>query len=161
MAEYIIQGQTLTDIADAIRTKDGSSAPILTEDMASAIIAIPSGNPNTQQTIVGNVANPWGDVDYTQLVAALASGDAHATIAFVFNDTRVMMPLASNGYIVYCSAATIGEDVASSFSAVLKWHSTGLIAIAKAIMGGQLQNLISYTPRMESVLTIYWHPMPD
>jgi hypothetical protein len=43
MAEYIIQDSTLTDIADAIRAKDGSSAPILTEDMADAIAAIPSG----------------------------------------------------------------------------------------------------------------------
>ena len=119
------------------------------------------GNPNTQQTIVGNVANPWGDVDYTQLVAALASGDAHATIAFEFNGMGVMMPLASNGYNVYGSAATIGEDVASSLSAVLKWHSTGPIAIAKAITGGQLQNMISYTPRLVSSLTIYWHPMPE
>lgn len=43
MAEYIIQDSTLTDIADSIRAKDGSSAPILTEDMADAIAAIPSG----------------------------------------------------------------------------------------------------------------------
>lgn len=43
MADYLIQDSTLTDIADAIRAKDGSSAPILTEDMADAIAAIPSG----------------------------------------------------------------------------------------------------------------------
>jgi hypothetical protein len=43
MSEYLIQDSTLTDIADAIRAKDGSSAPILTEDMADAIAAIPSG----------------------------------------------------------------------------------------------------------------------
>lgn len=42
MADYLIQDSTLTDIADAIRAKDGSSAPILTEDMASAIAAIPT-----------------------------------------------------------------------------------------------------------------------
>ena len=43
MSEYLIQDSTLTDIADAIRAKDGSSAPILTEDMADAIAAIPTG----------------------------------------------------------------------------------------------------------------------
>ena len=46
MTDYLIQDSTLTDIADAIRAKDGSSAPILTEDMADAIAAIPSGGGN-------------------------------------------------------------------------------------------------------------------
>jgi len=52
MAEYIIQDSTLTDIADAIRAKDGSSAPILTEDMADAIAAIPSGTTITDGIVV-------------------------------------------------------------------------------------------------------------
>ena len=51
MAEYIIQDSTLTDIADAIRAKDGSSAPILTEDMADAIAAIPSGTTITDGVV--------------------------------------------------------------------------------------------------------------
>lgn len=43
MASYIIQDTTLTDIADAIREKDGGTDPILTENMASRILAIPTG----------------------------------------------------------------------------------------------------------------------
>lgn len=37
---YIIQGETLTDIANAIREKTGKSEPILAENMASEILSI-------------------------------------------------------------------------------------------------------------------------
>lgn len=43
MSIYTIQSETLTDIADAIRSKTGSSALIPTENMASEITNIPSG----------------------------------------------------------------------------------------------------------------------
>lgn len=43
MSSYIIQSGTLTDIANAIRSKAGTSSSIATEDMASSILAIPSG----------------------------------------------------------------------------------------------------------------------
>ena len=41
--KYIINGETLSDIADAIREKKESSAPILTEDMADEILSIEMG----------------------------------------------------------------------------------------------------------------------
>lgn len=37
MADYLIQESTLTGIADAIRTKEGSAGPIATTDFASRI----------------------------------------------------------------------------------------------------------------------------
>lgn len=43
MAEYMIQGDTLTGIADAIRGKTGKSDPIQTSSMAAEIQAIPTG----------------------------------------------------------------------------------------------------------------------
>lgn len=43
MSNYLIQGQTLTDIADAIRSKTGSSSPISGADMATEIENIPTG----------------------------------------------------------------------------------------------------------------------
>ena len=49
MSNYIIQGQTLTDIADAIRAKSGSSANIMAADMADAITNLPSGEVPTIQ----------------------------------------------------------------------------------------------------------------
>lgn len=43
MSDYLIQSETLADIADAIRAKTGGSALINPEDMASKIESIPSG----------------------------------------------------------------------------------------------------------------------
>lgn len=61
MANYLIQGSTLTGIADAIRSKTSGSSPILTENMASAIMGISGGSsdapfsqPYTQTKIVDN-----------------------------------------------------------------------------------------------------------
>lgn len=44
MADYVIKGQTLTDIADAIRSKTGGSSPIDVSDFATEIENIPSGS---------------------------------------------------------------------------------------------------------------------
>ena len=44
MAEYLIQDTTLTSIADAIRSKTGTSALIAPQNMASEIGNIPSGS---------------------------------------------------------------------------------------------------------------------
>lgn len=43
MSEYRIQDTTLTDIADAIRSKTGSAATILVSEMANEIESIPTG----------------------------------------------------------------------------------------------------------------------
>ena len=45
------------------------------------------GNPNTQQTIIGTAANPWGDVNYSDLAAALYSGNAHAVMHVRMGDS--------------------------------------------------------------------------
>lgn len=48
MSEYLIQGETLSGIADAIRVKTGKSDPIQANSMASEIQAIPSGGGSEQ-----------------------------------------------------------------------------------------------------------------
>ena len=62
MADYLVNGQQLTDIADAIRTKTGTTGGIETSEMASAINSISTGsvattsNPNL--LINSNFRNP-------------------------------------------------------------------------------------------------------
>lgn len=46
MAEYLIQSETLDDIADAINAKTGGSSAMTPAEMAAAIAAIPSGGTN-------------------------------------------------------------------------------------------------------------------
>lgn len=51
MSEYIIESQTLTDIADAIRGKTGSSSTLTPLEMPNAIANIPSGSSINTTTI--------------------------------------------------------------------------------------------------------------
>ena len=48
MAEYLVQEETLTDIADAIREQTGDSDPIMLSNFASEIASITGGS-NTQE----------------------------------------------------------------------------------------------------------------
>ena len=49
MSEYLIQGATLTSIADAIRAKTGSEESISVSDMAAEIEALPSGGGDSSE----------------------------------------------------------------------------------------------------------------
>lgn len=51
MSEYRIQDTTLTDIADAIRSKTGSSASIIVSEMANEIESIPTGSGERNKTV--------------------------------------------------------------------------------------------------------------
>lgn len=59
MADRLIQTSTLQGIANAIRTKDGTSATIQVSDFADRIEAIPTG----------------GENDYTDLVFLIIGGN--------------------------------------------------------------------------------------
>lgn len=52
MAEYVVQGQTLTDIADAIREKTGSSLKLKPTAMSEQIAAIETGTDTSDATAV-------------------------------------------------------------------------------------------------------------
>ena len=88
MADYLIQDSTLTDIADAIRAKDGSSAPILTEDMADAIAAIPSGG------------DPW------ELIADYTSDEAANVVVAEIPEGKQMY---KNYRVQYLGTASAGD----------------------------------------------------
>ena len=51
MAEYLIQGETLTGIADAIREKTGGTDPVAVSDMAGKIAEIKAGGGNIDALI--------------------------------------------------------------------------------------------------------------
>ena len=52
MSEYVIRGQTLTDIAAAIRTKSGTQEQYRPDQMAAAIQAIPSAGTEMEDLLV-------------------------------------------------------------------------------------------------------------
>jgi hypothetical protein len=118
-------------------------------------------NPNTKQTIVGTAANPWGDVSYITLAAALCNGNAHAVIQVQMGDTVVKSPLLSNsGDLIYGGSASIGTTIAASGAAEFNWNANGSINYIRVMSGGQIQDYTAYAAAMQTGLTIYWHPMP-
>lgn len=62
MSEYVIQGKTLTDIANAIRTKSSTQEQYRPDQMAAAIEAIPSGGTEMEDQLV---ERPRTFVEYT------------------------------------------------------------------------------------------------
>lgn len=53
MSEYLIQGETLTGIADAIRGKTGGTEPVAVSDMAAQIEGIPVGGDEVLTQLIG------------------------------------------------------------------------------------------------------------
>ena len=91
MAEYLIQGETLTGIADAIRGKTGGTDPVAVSDMAAAIRAIQAGG-STPAAPVGHKNVNFYDYDGTlvasytleeaQALNVLPNGPAHDGLVF-------------------------------------------------------------------------------
>jgi hypothetical protein len=79
MSNYIIQGQTLTDIADAIRDKTGSNGLITPEDMPTAIESIETGGGGGGETV------PAGAIP-TDFVYQSSTGLYHPTGAIITGD---------------------------------------------------------------------------
>ena len=54
MTKYLVEGETLTDIADSIREKTGDDSPIRLSDFANQIYSISGGHDySTTETVVG------------------------------------------------------------------------------------------------------------
>ena len=82
MPNYMIEGQTLTDIADAIRAKTGSSDPITGANMASEIENIPSGGDESYsnelwKSVLSDLTTVYTGSSYTltDLITAYDGGE--------------------------------------------------------------------------------------
>lgn len=71
MAEYLVQGESITAVADAIREKGGTTAPLsFPAGMAEAVRDIPSGG--TDIVITSNVTNA---LDFCNIFASAIGSD--------------------------------------------------------------------------------------
>lgn len=70
MAEYLIQEETLVDIANSIRSKIGTAEQLAVSDFALSIEAIEAGGGKTTKTI--NI--DWsGDEEYTCMISYISN----------------------------------------------------------------------------------------
>lgn len=74
MTKYLVDGETLTDIADAIREQTGESSPIMLSDFAQQIAAISGGvNYSADEQAVGTWID--GSVVYQKSYTGSVSGN--------------------------------------------------------------------------------------
>lgn len=85
----------LTDVADAIREKKGSSDTILASDFDTEIENLPSGggadlSEYFNNTINENITNYGFTLDYVKKVADLIIGDNVTQLSYIFNDYHTL-----------------------------------------------------------------------
>lgn len=109
MASYVIQDTTLTDIADAIREKDGGTDPILTENMASRILAIPTGGG-------GGVITPEYTEEQILNNSSLASSFTFSKDYHNYEMLRVVLYNSSNQHYESQFIVAEGIDLSKTYS---------------------------------------------
>ena len=82
---YIIQGETLTDIADAIRNKKGSNNLIDAADMATEIDSIPTGS---------SIPTPSIELTDYKLATGIGNG-TYLPRKMIFHNTTGVVPFLS------------------------------------------------------------------
>ena len=109
MAEYLIQGETLTGIADAIRGKTGGTGPVAVSDMAAQIVGIQAGGGDIDALI---------DRSITEISSSSATSIGDGAFSSCSALTTVDFPAATSigGYAFQnCSAlTTVDFPVATS-----------------------------------------------
>ena len=97
MAEYLIQDSTLTNIANAVRSKTGKSGSILVSNIANEISNISTGV-ELNFTVVGGTTAPSNPVENTIWI------NTSTTISsWEFSATQ---PIASSGKVWICISAS-------------------------------------------------------
>lgn len=110
MTAYLINDDTLTDIADAIRTKTGGSSSITPLNMPTEILSIPSGgSPVLDQLSVtanGTYTPPSGTDGYDEVVVNVSGGSAPSAdddVVFFDYDGTVLYSYSKSDFLALLS----------------------------------------------------------
>lgn len=131
------------------------------------VTVVVDSNPNYVETITGTLANPWGDINVTELFDAIESGAATAYIIDNAIEQRWKICLQSFGGNVFgfCGQAkpsTSGTKVGLINVEYVQYDSAGnLTFCASAGSATTLTNITQYADEGTVTLTIIHHPLPD
>ena len=155
MAEYLIQGETLTGIADAIRGKTGGTDPVAVSDMAAQIEGIQAGGGGD------DVLDALIDRSITEISSSSATSIGSYAFYSCSSLTTANFPVATSigtSAFQYCrSLTTVNFPVATSLetSAFQNCNSltTANFPVATSIRTSAFQNCSSLTPANFPVAT--------
>ena len=119
------------------------------------IVSSSGGNPNSVETIDGTLANPWGDVDFSDLRREL--GRKEATLILSSGGSGMNGSVQGLG-IIFGSCYFTGASAQSpAVAASIFYDETSALDYAKLLSGSSYVDLPSATP---CTLTIIYHPLP-
>lgn len=132
MAEYMIQGETLTAIADAIRGKTGGTSPIDPAQMANEITNIPAsggGLPEGISALASGIIVPTSNISSDYTVTHNLGKRPDFAILMLLNDAETTAlkstqlfqmlshkPFNSNGTINYTRGLTVYQSSSGAAS---------------------------------------------
>lgn len=135
MAKYVIDEKTLTDIAESIRQKKGTTADITPEDMPSEIAGITTGEDVTAETNEYTAKLEALETAITELEAELqgkASGVTLDEIATKAIEGKVVLSVASIGSYTFLGCAKITSLHASHATAIGGYAFNGCTKLTSA-----------------------------
>lgn len=112
MSNYIIQGETLAALGDAIRSKTGETEPLTPVDMATAISEI-SGLPGVIEKIDSGVFTPTSS-NYLSCVIEHGLGDAPDFVVLIHNKRYTSSPSTTKIMYVAIKKRIYDSDVTYS-----------------------------------------------
>lgn len=119
MSEYLIQDTTLTDIADAIRSKTGGSALINPEDMASEIESIQASDGYSYSITLSSAPTNTYALYNMVMPQTLQNGEVAIAIKKKANQT----PTYNEIGCLYCINATMFNETELNIQGAMRYRN--------------------------------------
>lgn len=147
MAEYLIKGETLTGIADAIREKTGGTDPVAVSDMAGKIAGIEAGCGDIDALI---------DRSITEISSSSVTSIGEGAFSYSNALTTVGFPVATsigNYAFYFCNAlTTVNFPVATSIGEGAFQYCNALTTVDFPVATSIGDSAFQYCTLLESLL---------
>lgn len=146
-------------------TENGTYNPPAGKGFGTVTVNVP--NPNSVETIIGTVANPWGNVNPAELAAEIAANNANAiavwdATAIGLGESSAPLFLSNDLEYIYIRSARIGTS--SDYDALdVAWSTvTGALNEAAVLTSSiGYMDIREYASAITTTITIIHHPIPE